>query len=94
MDKESVERLRFDRRLKRRPDWIDQADEDAYFAALPDVSEKMTTCAQEEEAVEAATAAPPVVAAMPAATPTAAPVAGDFSTSRPFGDLGGDTGGN
>jgi hypothetical protein len=93
MDKNSVERLRFDRRLQQRPDWIDKASEEAYFAELPDVSEKMTTCAEEEEAVEAATAAPPV-APPPAAAPTVAPVAGDFSTSRPFGDLGRDTGGN
>ena len=101
MDKESVERLRFDSRLQRRPDWIEKADQETYLSALPDVSEKMTTCAEAEDAEEAeakevakAAAAKEVVATPPTATPPAAPVAGDFSASRPFGDLGGDASGN
>ena len=81
MDKESVERLRFDRRLKRRSDWIEETDYQAYLDALPDVSEKMTTCANEETGAGEAAPEPP---------PAAAPVAGDFSTSRSFGDVGGE----
>jgi hypothetical protein len=81
MDKESVERLRFDRRLKRRSGWIEETDHQVYLDALPDVSEKMTTCANEEtgtgEAAAESTSAP-------------APVAGDFSTPSAFGGAGGD----
>lgn len=122
MDRDSVERLRFDRRLQQRPDWLESADREAYLAALPDVSEKMTTCAEEEYAAEAtsaeesvAEAAPPTTtpspqststtpSTTPPATPPATPlttplttpstepvpIAGDFSTPRPFGDRGGD----
>ncbi len=100
MDKKSVERLRFDRRLQRRPEWIEKADQEAYLASLPDVSEKMTTCAEEEKAAEEAAAAvvaegpaavtPP--ASIPAATPAA--TAGDFSAPSPFGDVGRESGGN
>lgn len=104
MDKESVERLRFDRRLQRRPEWIEKADQEAYLASLPDVSEKMTTCAEEEKAAEEAAAAlvaegpaavtppAPTPAATPAATPPA--TAGDFSAPSPFGDVGRESGGN
>jgi hypothetical protein len=42
MDRDSVERLRFDRRLHRRRDWVEQDAHDAYLTTLPDVSEKMT----------------------------------------------------
>ena len=49
MDKESVERLRFDRRLQRRPGWVEKTDQEAFLASLPDVSEKMTSCAEAEE---------------------------------------------
>ena len=82
MDKESVERLRFDRRLKRRSGWLSAADEEEYLSSLPDVSDKMTTCAEEEESVEersAATESNPVEASTPVAT------AGDFSAPSPFG---------
>jgi len=82
MDKQSVERLRFDRRLKTRSGWVDADQEAAYIAALPDVSDKMTTCAEEENAAEAAAAEPPLTAREPELHPqTPAPVAGDFSTS-------------
>ena len=53
MDKESVERLRFDRRLQRRTGWLETTDMEAHLDALPDVSEKMTTGA-DDEAVAAA----------------------------------------
>lgn len=100
MDKESVERLRFDRRLQRRPDWIEKADQEAYLASLPDVSEKMTTCAEEEKAAEEAAAAVvvegPAAATTSAPTPAATPAAtaGDFSAPSPFGDFGSESGGN
>ena len=83
MDKESVERLRFDRRLKRRSGWIEETDHQVYLDALPDVSEKMTTCANEDTGTGEA-------AAESTSAPTAAPVAGDFSTPSAFGDVGGE----
>jgi hypothetical protein len=49
MDKESVARLRFDRRLQQRHNWIEKTDQEAFLASLPDVSEKMTSCAEAEE---------------------------------------------
>ena len=87
MNKESVERLRFDRRLRHRPDWIQDSALEDYLAALPDVSEKMTTSA-EEEAVEEE------VAADPDAPVTPVPTAGDFSTPSSFGGFGNESGGN
>ncbi len=81
MDKESVERLRFDRRLKRRSGWVEEADLQAYLDALPDVSEKITTCANEETDTGEAAAE---------STSEAAPVAGDFSTPSAFGDVDGE----
>ena len=83
MDRESVERLRFDRRLRRRSGWLSAADEEAYLASLPDVSDKMTTIAEEEEkaAEEKAAATDPAGESRPAMAPTA----GDFSTPSPFG---------
>lgn len=104
MDKGSVERLRYDRRLQRRLGWIDEADHKAYLASLPDVSEKMTTCAEQEKAAEEAAAAvveegpaavtpsAPTPAGTPAGTPAA--TAGDFSAPSPFGDVGSESGGN
>lgn len=56
MDRESVERLRFDRRLQHRRDWIEPTDAEAHRESLPDVSEKMTTAAELEAEEEAARA--------------------------------------
>ena len=56
MDRESVERLRFDRRLQGRRDWVDQDAAQANFDALPDVSDNMTTAAELEAEEEAARA--------------------------------------
>lgn len=95
MDKGSVERLRYDRRLQRRLGWIDEADHKAYLASLPDVSEKLTTCAEEEEKAAPETRQEePALATATAATPTQPAGAGDFSASAPFGGLGGDSGGS
>jgi hypothetical protein len=82
MDRQSVERLRFDRRLKARDGWVDATRESEYLEALPDVSEKMTTCAAEEDAAEDA-AVQHRSERQPQLEPqTPAPVAGDFSTQR------------
>ena len=99
MNKESVEDLRFDRRLRHRPDWIQDTDLEAHLAALPDVSEKMTTCADEEErTTEAAASATaptaPTTPLTPPSTETAVPTAGDFSTSRPFAGFGSESDGS
>ena len=92
MNKASVERLRFDRRLRHRPDWIQDSDQEAYLASLPDVSEKMTTGADEgEKSAEESAVAVETVAA-PAQGP--APTAGDFSTPSSFGGFGGESGEN
>lgn len=42
MDRDSVNRLRFDRRLQRRRDWVAEGEEQAHLDSLPDVSDKMT----------------------------------------------------
>ena len=96
MDRESVERLRFDRRLACRRDWVDASEVEAHFDALEDVSEKMTTAAELEAELEAARNAAPAEEAPPSfgapatestfpgsapAAPAAVPVAGDFSSS-------------
>ena len=89
MDRESVERLRFDRRLARRRDWVDENDVQANIDALPDLTDKMTTMA-ELEAEEAATAE---AAALEAPTPAPAvieaeapvPIAGEFSDPTNLG---------
>lgn len=84
MDKQSLERLRFDRRLKTRDGWLDAAKEEEFLAALPDVTEKMTTCAAEEDAAEAA-AEEASAHRQPELEPQApAPVAGDFSTQGSY----------
>ncbi|HIF91606.1 MAG TPA: hypothetical protein EYQ60_00535 [Myxococcales bacterium] len=78
MDRESVQRLRFDSRLKTRAGWVDSSTEDAYLAALEDVSEKMTTCGEEDDASEVASAPPSTPELQ---TEASTPLAGDFSTS-------------
>ena len=55
MDRESVERLRFDRRLHSRRGWLEETDLAEHIESLEDVSSKMTTAA-ELEAEEAAAA--------------------------------------
>jgi len=48
MDRESVERLRFDRRLQRRRGLVEETERAAHSESLPDVSEKMTRGPAEE----------------------------------------------
>lgn len=54
MDRESLDRLRFDRRLQNRRGWLAPGELDRHVEALPDVGDKMTTLAGEEEAAAAA----------------------------------------
>jgi len=97
MDRESVERLRFDRRLQHRRGWVEESQYDSHADDLPDVSDKMTTTAEieaeEAAALEVAADSPPPP---PEAIPDRpAPVAGDFSTPGSFGGggFGNDPGG-
>ena len=91
MDKESVERLRFDRRLQRRSGWVEETTQNAYLESLPDVSEKMTTCADEEKATTAA-ASPPPAPSLPPSPPVQ--IAGDFSKPTSFGGFPDESSGN
>jgi hypothetical protein len=54
MDRESVNRLRFDRRLDRRRGWVEESDKTAHLEALPDVSDKMTRGLDDPETAEEA----------------------------------------
>lgn len=49
MNRDSIQRLRLDRRMTRRPGWISEKELDAALEALPDVAEKMTTLGDAEE---------------------------------------------
>jgi hypothetical protein len=96
MDRESVERLRFDRRLERRRGWVEDADRDAHLESLPDVSEKMIRGFDDPE--EEAQAAEPVLGAFPRRESTAEPgsfAPGGASSGAPIGGMpfGGRTGG-
>ncbi len=59
MDRASIERLRFDRRLQRRRGWVEPAEYEAHAESLPDVSAKMTRGLDEEAPSEPAPAVPP-----------------------------------
>jgi len=54
MDRESLDRLRFDRRLQNRRGWLAPSELDRHLETLPDVSDKLTTLAAQEEAANAA----------------------------------------
>lgn len=49
MDRDSVDRLRFDRRLQQRRDWVEDGTREAHLESLPDVTEKMTRGLDEPE---------------------------------------------
>ena len=82
MDRESVERLKFDRRLQRRRGWVAEEELESHVESLPDVAGKMTTVAELEAEDEAAVQAAP-----------ANPEPGGFSSGPVGGGLGGDPGG-
>lgn len=71
MDRESVDRLRFDRRLEQRRGWVEDAAKQAHIESLPDVSDKMTRGLDEPEEMPAA--------AEPG-SPEGAPVMPSYST--------------
>ena len=54
MDRESLERLRFDRRLQNRRGWLAPGELERHVETLPDVSDKRTTLADQEAAAAAA----------------------------------------
>ncbi|MBK7951249.1 MAG: hypothetical protein IPK00_21445 [Deltaproteobacteria bacterium] len=60
MDRESLDRLRFDRRLQNRRGWLAPGELERHVETLPDVAEKLTKLAGEESAAgaEASTAQP------------------------------------
>jgi hypothetical protein len=53
MDRESLERLHFDRRLQNRRGWLAPGELERHVEALPDVSDKLTTLADQEAAGQA-----------------------------------------
>jgi len=61
MDKESIQALRFDRRLGTRKGHVDPAELEKYLASLPDVGEKVQQSQEEEKdsAPQAPADAPP-----------------------------------
>lgn len=72
MDRESVERLRFDRRLHSRRGWVEESDIASHLESLQDVSDKMTTAAElEAEEAAASEAAEAETAPAPPAPPPA-----------------------
>jgi len=80
MDRESVDRLRFDRRFANRRDWVEASDRDAFVESLPDVSGKMTTAAEleaEEEAAASVESSPEPAAEPAVAGPTSVGEGGD-----------------
>ncbi len=50
MDRESLERLHFDRRLQNRRGWLAPGELERHVESLPDVSDKLTTLADQEAA--------------------------------------------
>lgn len=87
MDRESVERLRYDIRLKRRREWITAEDREAYIASLPDLSDKMIRgSSEDEESHEEAGQAPASFEQSADPAPTPAPPAPQApSAPIPFG---------
>jgi hypothetical protein len=67
MERGSMEKLKFDKRLARRRDWVDQSELSSHVDALPDVADK---CWKEEQEAEGSTPE-----ANPEATPEATPAA-------------------
>ncbi|MEZ4280210.1 MAG: hypothetical protein R3F21_11420 [Myxococcota bacterium] len=57
MDRESLDRLRFDRRLQNRRGWLAPGELESHVEALPDVSDKLTTLADQEAAGASASTA-------------------------------------
>lgn len=71
MEPGSIEKLKFDKRLRLRQGWSSKQETDKYLEALPDVSEKIAVESDEPEAEADAQTASETDA--PDALPTAAP---------------------
>ena len=54
MDRESLERLRFDRRLQNRRGWLAPGELERHVESLPDIKDKLTTLADQEASTAAA----------------------------------------
>lgn len=86
MDRESVDRLRFDRRLERRRGWVEEKDQEANLESLPDVADKMTRGLDDpDDSADApdATPATGLGAAAPVGSPPVAS-ASSMPESTPF----------
>ena len=70
MDRDSINRLRFDRRLELRRGWADEGERAQNLEALPDVTDKMTRGLDEPEDEAGAADAEPPVAGFAAPEPT------------------------
>jgi hypothetical protein len=57
MDRESLDRLRFDRRLQSRRGWLAPGELERHVQTLPDVADKLTKLAGDESAAPAGAAA-------------------------------------
>ena len=58
MSKDLHSHLRMDKRLMRRPGWIAPQELESRLAELPDVAEKATTAAEEEDRASAEASEP------------------------------------
>jgi hypothetical protein len=58
MDNESTARLKFDRRLATRRDWVEPDELEQELASLPDAADKMVALDEQGEASQEASARP------------------------------------
>lgn len=70
MDRESLDRLRFDRRLQNRRGWLAPGELDRHVQTLPDVSDKLTKLAGDENAASAGSAETPAGQPAPGTGPS------------------------
>jgi hypothetical protein len=70
MERGTMENLKFDKRLRKRRDWISPSDAEEYDAALPDVSERRWV---EDQADGPSAQAAPASGTPDSANPTGVP---------------------
>ncbi|MFO0690745.1 MAG: hypothetical protein U0900_18745 [Myxococcota bacterium] len=70
MDRESLDRLRFDRRLQNRRGWLAPGELERHVQTLPDVSDKLTKLAGDENAAASGTAEAPAGQPAPGTGPS------------------------
>lgn len=85
MDRESVERLRFDRRLHSRRGWVEGSDLSQHIESLEDVANKMTTTAELEAEEAAATQSADTQEAPAFAGQPPTPQSGGLASQEPAG---------